>query len=311
MCVYNDPRFVGHAIESILTQSFEDFEFVIVDDGSTDTTPSILEKYAFQDSRIRIFRQPNAGTTAAANYGLSLVRGKYVARIDSDDISYPHRLATEVQFLEQNPDVALVGGGAHIIDFEGRIVGLRNIVTSRPERTLWHRCIYQQSDVMFRTEIVSKLGGYREKFRNAQDYDLWLRISETAQIAKLDVILGQWRLNGGGYTLSRRIEQKNEVCLIKRFAYRRRKSNPDQYENYHPPALPKHRISMDRLDYDLTVVAVLIQSMRLREARNRLLSVLQERRSKKIYVLLAITYTPSWSIFLVFKVRDIYLNLFA
>ena len=198
MCVYNDENFVGHAIESILGQTFGDFEFVIVNDGSTDGTPGILAEYSAKDSRIRVFSQANMGTTAAANFGLFAARSIYVARLDSDDISYPHRLQTEVDFLERYPHVALVGGGADIIDREGIIIGARNIRTTSPARTLTHRCIYQQSDVMFRRDMVVALGGYREKFRNAQDYDLWLRISEVADIAKLNEVLGQWRLNGGG-----------------------------------------------------------------------------------------------------------------
>src|SRR5215471_8580747 len=103
MSVYNDQRFISTAIDSILLQTFSNFELIIIDDGSTDGTPEILESYARQDLRIRILRQPNKGTTAAANLGMSVARGSYIARLDSDDVSYPHRLAVEVDFLQRHP----------------------------------------------------------------------------------------------------------------------------------------------------------------------------------------------------------------
>src|SRR5688572_22031959 len=161
MTVFNDERHVGKAIESVLRQSYTDFELIIVNDGSTDGTEAILARYAASDPRIRVLRQPNAGTTAAANLGLARAQGQYVARLDSDDLSYPHRLQTEVDFLDRNPDVALVGGGSDIIDDEGQVIGTRNVQTDDPARTLLHRCIYQQSDVMFRRDVVLRLGGYR------------------------------------------------------------------------------------------------------------------------------------------------------
>ncbi len=311
MSVYNDERFVGMAIESILAQTLRDFEFIIVDDGSTDGTADILERYAAQDRRIKVCRQPNAGTTVAANFGLSVAHGKYIARLDSDDISYPHRLQTEVDFLEQNSGIALLGGGSEIIDSDGRIIGVRNVSTSCPARVLLHRCIYQQSDVMFRTEVAVKLRGYREKFRNAQDYDLWLRISEVAGIAKLDVILGQWRLNGGGYTLARMQEQKKEVKVIKRFARQRRARGQDDYASYLPPESMKHRRCIDPAHYEWVVALVLLQSLRLREARARIKGLLGGHIRAKYVLAYAAACLPKAVPALMLKVRNLYLNTTA
>ena len=310
MSVYNDQRFVGMAINSILTQTLTDFEFIIVDDGSTDGTTDILANYAAQDGRIRIYRQSNAGTTAAANFGLSLARGKYVARLDSDDISYPYRLHTEVDFLERNP-AALVGGGADIIDSEGRVIGVRNVITSRPARTLLHRCIYQQSDVMFRTKVVVKLGGYREKFRNAQDYDLWLRISEVAPIAKLNVILGQWRLNAGGYTLSRVREQKREASVIKRLGRQRQATGRDNYASYNPPEAMKHRLCMDTAQYEWIVALVLLQALRLDEAQEKIKRLLQARARAKYLLAYVFACLPKPLLSATLKARNLYLNSLA
>jgi len=308
MTVYNDEKYVGHAIESILEQTFLDFEFVIVNDGSTDRTAEILMEYSAKDSRIRVFDQANAGTTAAANRGLSVVRGKYVARLDSDDVSYSHRLQTEVKFLESHVDVALVGGGADIIDLSGAIIGQRNIMTATPARTLMHRCIYQQSDVMFRRDTVVALGGYREKFRNAQDYDLWLRISEAAHVAKLDEVLGAWRLNGGGYTLSRAREQKKEVRIIKRFSRQRRRLGHDEYSFYSPPIPAKHRKSISEREYGLWVGTVMLQAVRLREARVKFRDYLKMKTELNVVLLYLSTFAPAFVIQSLFRLRNFCLN---
>jgi glycosyltransferase involved in cell wall biosynthesis len=308
MCVYNDERFVGHAIQSVLAQSFQEFELVIINDGSTDGTQAVLDEYARRDSRIRVYRQENAGTTAAANFGLSVVCGKFVARLDSDDLSYPHRLQLEAEFLERNPSVALVGGGSHIIDVDGAVIGVRNISTAAPARTLRHRCIYQQSDVMFRRDVVARLGGYRDKFRNAQDYDLWLRVSEVAQIAKLDDILGQWRLNRGGYTLSRAQEQRREAGMVKHFARQRRKHCNDDYEKYSPPQAHTHRKNIARDEYDFIVGAVFLQALRIHDARRKYRGCLAQYRTARALLMYLLTFFPKRMLGAAFRMRDFYLN---
>jgi len=311
MCVFNDDKFVGQAIESILAQDFNDYEFIIVDDGSTDRTPEILRQYADRDSRIIIHRQANSGTTVAANRGLALARGTFVARLDSDDISFSHRLREEVALLTSNPDVALVGGGAEIIDTAGHVIGVRSIFTRSPVRTLRHRCIYQQSDVMFGRELVVGLGGYREKFRNAQDYDLWLRISEVAKVAKLNQIIGQWRLNGGGYTLSRMAEQKKEVAVIKRMAASRRAGFCDGYERYVPAPAPIHRKPIGPNDYNLVLAGVLLKSLRVDDARRLSRDILRFGVKLRPLVLFSMTFFPRWVLRACWGVREMLLNRFT
>jgi glycosyltransferase involved in cell wall biosynthesis len=311
MCVYNDERHVQMAIESILGQDFSDFEFLIIDDGSTDGTAEILRRMAERDSRIRIFTQENKGQTVASNRGLQLARGELVARIDSDDCSMNYRLNEEVIYLRNNQDVGLVGGGAEIIDADGKILGIRNIVPKRPSKTLLHRCIFQHSDVMFRRNLAISLGGYREKFRNVQDYDLWLRISDVSRVAKIDKVLGQWRLNRGGYVLSRSHEQKWELSFAKAFARKRRKGLRDDYETYVPPSPPGHRNQIGESDYKVVKALILMKSLRLIEARSLLAEVVKDRGGIRSQFLYFCTFAPKSFLHMLWSLREYYLNNLA
>lgn len=311
MCVFNDERYVAHAVESILAQDFADFEFVIVDDGSTDRTPEILRSLADRDPRIVVHRQANSGATAAANSGLALAKGELVARLDSDDCSFPYRLREQVEFFSRHPAVGLLGGGSEIIDPDGRVIGGRNIAAPDPKSVLHHRCIYQQSDVMFRRDLVLRLGSYREKFRNAQDYDLWLRISEVAEIAKSNRVYGQWRLNGGGYTLSRMAEQKREVAVIKAMAARRRRGLPDGYEAYEPPPPPAHRAAIRSQDLQLVMAGILLKSLRRVEARSAAERAVSAGPNLRALALYALSFLPVSLLRCGWNLRECYLNRFA
>src|SRR5688572_25740567 len=109
MTVYNTERYVREAVESILGQTFRDFEFIIIDDGSTDSAPAILREYADRDPRIRLVSRPNTGIVRAANEGIALARGNYLARMDSDDVALPHRFEKQVRYLNEHPACVLVG----------------------------------------------------------------------------------------------------------------------------------------------------------------------------------------------------------
>jgi hypothetical protein len=197
MPVHNGGRFVAEAIESILQQTFTDFEFVIVDDGSTDDTPSIVA--SFTDSRIRILRsEALLGLPRALNRGLAAAKGQLVARQDSDDRSHPRRLAAEVAFLRANPEVALVGTQVRVIDKRGRI--------SRPPA--WWRATtasgirfqslfdnpFLHSSVLFRRDRV---GGYDESFATAEDFELWSRVAAEHPVRNLPEALVDLRMHAG------------------------------------------------------------------------------------------------------------------
>lgn len=206
MPVYNAEAFLREAIESILGQTWSDFEFLIIDDGSIDNSREIIS--FFSDPRIRIIDNPsNIGLTKSLNKGLEHAEGEYVARQDADDISYPKRLERQVQFLDAHPDVALLGTQALSVDEKGRPhktnflripVGLLAI-----RWYLMFQNAFIHSSVMFRRSIVWKeLGGYDESFERAQDYELWSRTARLYKVDNLSDILIDHRFEYGS-TVSR------------------------------------------------------------------------------------------------------------
>lgn len=184
MAVYNGQRYVRQAIDGILAQTFLEFEFVIVDDGSTDSTPRILDEYA--DLRIvRLKHEGNRGLIAALNTGLAAARGEFVARQDADDISAPERLQTQVEFLRSRSDVAVVGSDSI---FESEETGSRTMraVETNPLRIAWillFYCPLTHSSIMFRREVIRKLGGYGEDDVFAEDFALWARVTRSSKVA--------------------------------------------------------------------------------------------------------------------------------
>jgi len=197
MPVYNQRRYVVEAVESILAQDFTDFEFVIVDDGSTDGSRAILERLAAADGRIRLFCRPNRGIVPTLNEALAVSRGEYLARMDSDDVALPQRLGRQVDFLRADPEVVAAGSWVLWTDPAGN--ALREY---RPETT--HEAIDRvhlegrtqsicHPSVMIRAEAMRRVGGYRESFTAAQDFDLWLRLAEVGRLANVPEVLLRYR----------------------------------------------------------------------------------------------------------------------
>ncbi|CAN5348567.1 hypothetical protein BH09GEM1_BH09GEM1_04420 [soil metagenome] len=190
MPVHNGERYLAPAMESMLGQTYADFEFLILDDGSTDGTAEVLQQFARRDARITIFTRHRLGLTKALNELLAAATGEYVARMDADDISLPGRLATEVAYLDEHPDVGLVSGNYFVIDQRGHVgatPGLsREFVGAQVEWALyWENPIVHPS-VMFRTALVRACGGYPEGHSHyADDYALWFTVAAATRIAVL------------------------------------------------------------------------------------------------------------------------------
>ncbi len=195
MAVYNGERFLRQAIESILAQTFTDFELLIVDDGSTDRTPDIIRSY--RDPRIRVMRhESNRGVAYTRSCALPLARGEYVAVLDADDVSYPHRLETQVAYLDAHPDIVLLGSSCEYINEQGGIIHTVHVRSTDPLSIRWRllfgNCI-THSTVMYRSLRVLELGGYNDSVFAGEDYDLYVRLAVNHRIAQLDEVLVQHR----------------------------------------------------------------------------------------------------------------------
>lgn len=193
MSVYNEEEIVMDAIESILNQTFKNFEFIIVNDGSTDKTPEILENYTKKDKRIKIItNSKNIGLTKSLNKAIKQARGKYIARMDADEISFKHRFEKQVEFLERNFDIALVGSFTKIVNKKnGKILNFKPFLDYQSiKKAMFFSNQFSHSSVMLRRDIIQELGGYNEDFIFAQDYELWLRIMQKWKIVNIPKFLG-------------------------------------------------------------------------------------------------------------------------
>lgn len=188
MSVYNAAPFLGPAIESILAQTLGDFEFLIVNDGSSDGSAEIVDSYAARDSRIRPIHQENRGLVASLNRMIAEARAPLIARMDGDDISKPERFARQVAFLQANPDFGVVGSLTVNIDEAGNESWLN---ADQPtdwdgfRAALKDKPLLCHPSAMIRTEVLRAAGGYRAAFKHCEDYDLWLRLSERTKLCSL------------------------------------------------------------------------------------------------------------------------------
>lgn len=196
MPVYNAEKYVAEAVESIIAQTFRDFEFLIVDDGSTDNSAAILQEYAARDSRIRLISRPNTGYLVALNEMMERAEGEWIARMDADDIALPERFALQMQYLAEHPDCVLVGSRAIIIDPDGQ--QLTTMVDAFSHEDIDRKLMNAQScvfhpAVIFRKQLALDLGGYRKEYEFAEDMDMWLRMAEVGRIANIDKPLLKYR----------------------------------------------------------------------------------------------------------------------
>jgi len=197
MPAYNARRYVAEAIESVLSQTFGDFEFLIVDDGSTDDTGAIVKDFAARDRRIEVITQANSGVGAALNAGLERARGRYIARMDSDDICLPPRFAKQVEYLERTPQCVLVGSRVMIIDGDGTSLFEMDSVQLTHEKIdellMQARWSIVHPSIMMRAGAVRRIGGYNNDLVPVEDHDLFLRMAEVGKLANLPDVLLKYR----------------------------------------------------------------------------------------------------------------------
>lgn len=217
MPVRNGQDYVAEALDSLLAQTLADFELIVIDDGSTDRTPSILADYASKDARIVLLRTDGTGIVGALNLGLARAVGDYVARMDADDIALPARLAEQKAALDRQPHILVVGSAATRIDAAGRTVGTLSvpIAAADVEAALPKANPMLHPTVMMRRQAVEVVGGYRNALTHAEDYDLWLRLDHIGDLANLDAMLMKLRRHDGQISRAKRLDQRAASAMAR------------------------------------------------------------------------------------------------
>ncbi len=203
MAAYNAERFIGKAITSILKQTWKDFELIIVEDRSKDSTWQVIKKYAPKDARIRTFRnRVNMGGCKTLNRGMMLARGKYVAVMDNDDWSYPNRLKKQVAFLEKHPKVGIVGGTMKIIDENGKVIAKRTYqrTDKKIRANIFRYSPFSHPLIMMRRSVLKIVGYGNCDFAPADDYELYFRIGTVSKFANLKETVLKYRVVSGSMT---------------------------------------------------------------------------------------------------------------
>ncbi len=227
MGVFNGEHFVEDALKSVLDQSHRSLEVIVVDDGSTDGTRNVLRR--FSDQRIRVVSQDNRGLTAALNHGLTYATGDFVARQDADDVSGPDRIEKQLRYLAANPRVCAVGSWVGVLDEDGSRIGGRHYESN--SELLHERHIevnqFSHGSLMFRNDMLREVGGYREQFKFAQDYDLTLRLQDRCRTANLPEELYFMRHRPTQISIARSREQQAFSELARTLARERRVTGTD------------------------------------------------------------------------------------
>ena len=197
---FNNERYISETIESIINQTYSNFEYLIIDDGSTDSSWEIIQKYAKKDKRIKIFRnEKNLGIVKTRNKGLKArsPKSKYFAINDSDDVSKLNRLRIQVEFLEKNQDHGLVGSNIIIINKDSQNIGFRKFPSSdkKIKKIIIRYNPIAQSSVTLRTEVVEQVGNYVAKWIFCEDYDYWLRVGMSWKLANINKPLIRYRIS--------------------------------------------------------------------------------------------------------------------
>lgn len=253
MPVYNAAEYLGEAVDSILGQTFGDFEFIIINDGSTDGSGEILDRYQQSDDRVRVIHQENSGVAATLKRGLESARGKYVARMDSDDISLPNRLEKQVAFMESHPEVGVCGTACRLF---GDSSGVTMPKTESEEIKSWllfGPCMAHPTVIMRRDLIVKHNLYYNMEFKQAEDYELWIRFSQYCEMANIPEPLLLYRVRDKQATT----EFRSEVCrwsgLVHKMAIGSLGIEPtdeelDLHLSFHSASFPKSREYVEQFE---------------------------------------------------------------
>ena len=292
MPVYNAEEYLEESINSILNQSFEDFEFIIINDGSKDKSEKIVKSFQKKDKRIILINnKKNSGLPITLNKGISQSVGKYIARMDADDISLKDRLKVQYNFLEVHPEIALVGSSAIIIDESGNRIGVLRKFDNykKTSRKLLKSNPMIHPSIMFRNDLKLR---YREKFQSSEEYDLYLRLlSSGKNITNLSDYLIKYRISSGSF-VSTKPNQEFYFKKAQEFFVQRKTRKFDEYA-----LLPVDLKTSKKPDYEknnlYSLILVEIQDNRMKDARRNISHYTKKFGwNKAIYIFYFISFFP-------------------
>jgi glycosyltransferase involved in cell wall biosynthesis len=234
MPIYNAARFLDGAIRSIRAQTLTDFEFILVDDGSTDEIGPILSAQTAADPRLSVLRLPHGGIATALNHGVVRAQANLVAVMHGDDEAMPERLERQAAVMREQPTIVAVGTAAEMIDQDGRALG-RIQPTGDPaliREKLMEANWLAHPTVMMRRDVVLAAGGYRPIFTACEDYDLWLRLSERHDLSNILEPLLRYRVHDDRVSRRHWVLQRLQVLAAQQAARLRRAGHPDPMHNH-------------------------------------------------------------------------------
>ena len=224
MAVHNGEKYLKESIDSVLNQTFGDFEFIIIDDASTDASAVLIDEYTLFDDRVRLMRNiTNLGLTKSLNLAIKKAQGEYIARMDADDIAFPERFERQVKYLDSNMDYGVVGSWAKVIDTNSQIIGQLKYPVNNNElkNVLIKYNPFIHSTLMIRKSILEKTGLYNENWKYAQDYELLFRIASNLKVANIPEFLLQSRVDQNSITRKKNKAQAKLALLARWEAIKR------------------------------------------------------------------------------------------
>lgn len=304
---YNCERYISQAIESILSQTFQDFEIVVVDDASTDRTPALLQAYAQQDVRIKVItNKTNQGPVRTMNISLQHARGEFIAVHDSDDISLPHRLETQVKFLQVNPHIALVGGGAFFVDEEGEVFKIYTAerkVGPEVRQYLERGRSFIHTSVMYRRKGIQAIGLYDEFFLSSHDYDVLIRMADIYDTVYYEEPLVKWRCLSSGVTGTKKRAQAAYAELARIRSNARKEGESIDLQQEFQRLMDSNETSTDIVLgnkplsgalYYYNIGMMLLDKGKREKARQRFIQSFKHKGSPDIYLRVAFFYLLSF-----------------
>lgn len=235
MCVYNNWEFLTESINSILNQSFSNFEFIIINDGSNKITKKILLNYKKKDERIILINQKNMGLTLSLNKALKMCNSEFIARQDSDDISYKERFMEQIKLFNSNKKIILCGSFADVINDKNQIIkSIRNLPLENLDikKKLLHQNTFIHSSTMYKLSAINKIGGYNNKFKYAQDYECWCRMSSEGDFANIPKKLIALRIHSESISAKKSKEQNYYALKAQIFFNSKQIQNKKKFRNF-------------------------------------------------------------------------------